>query len=130
LGAKKTIIKTAFTEYADLMEEIGAGIVVSTRLLSVGEVLRFVRRGEVVGVSLFEGAKAEAVEVVVDRTSPLAGIPLRNAALPDRCLICAVVHDNKAIIPHGNTILYPGDRAIVFADFASTQEALVAFRGK
>ena len=128
LGAKKTVVKTAYTEYADLMEEVGVGIVVSTRLLSVAEILRFVRRGEVVGVSLFEGARAEALEIIVDKASPLVGIPLRNAKLSDHCLVCAVVHEGKAIIPHGNTVLYPGDRAILFVEFSAVKEVLASFK--
>jgi trk system potassium uptake protein TrkA len=127
LGAKKTVVKTVFTEYADLMEEVGVGIVVSTRLLSVAEILRFVRRGEVIGVSLFEGARAEAIEIIVDKKSPLAGMPLRNASLSEHCLICAVVHEGKAIIPHGNTVLYPDDRAILFVESDAVKQVLAAF---
>ncbi|MDR3349815.1 MAG: Trk system potassium transporter TrkA [Acidaminococcales bacterium] len=130
LGAKKTVVKTAYTEYAGLMEEVGAGTVVSTRLLSVGEVLRFIRRGDVLGVSIFEGAKAEAIEMVIDALSPLAGIPLRNANLSSRCLVCAVVHEKTALIPHGNTVLYPGDRAILFVEFDAVNEVLASLKGK
>lgn len=129
LGAKKTVVKTSYTEYAELMEEVGVGIVVSTRLLSVGEVLRFARRGGVVGLSLFEGAKAEAIEIIVDNENPLAGIPLRNAKLPANCLVCAIVHNNDAVIPHGNTVLYPGDRAILFVEFSSVNEVMSYVKG-
>jgi trk system potassium uptake protein TrkA len=130
LGAKKTVVKTAYTEYAGLMEEVGAGIVVSTRLLSVGEVLRFIRRGDVLGVSIFEGARAEAIEIVIDDKSPLAGVPLRNANLSGRCLVCAAVHEKAALIPHGNTVLYPGDRAIIFVEFDAVNEVMASIKGK
>jgi trk system potassium uptake protein TrkA len=130
LGAKKTIVKTAYTEYAGLMEEVGVGIVVSSRLLSVSEVLRFVRRGDVFGVSIFEDAKAESIEIVIDKASPLAGVPLRNAALSSRCLVCAVVHEKTALIPNGNTVLYPGDRAILFVEFDAVNEVMASLKGK
>lgn len=129
LGAKKTIIKTSYTEYADLMEEVGAGIVVSTRLLSVSEVLRFIRQESIVGVSLFEGARAEALEIIISHDNPLAGIPLKNAQIPPNCLVCAVVHNGQAIIPHGNTVLYPGDRAILFADFEVIKDVMSYLKG-
>ena len=130
LGAKKTVVKTSYSEYTGLMEEVGVGIVVSARLLSVGEVLRFVRRGDVLGLSLFEGAKAEAIEIIIDDTNPLAGTPLKNAQLPENCLVCAVVHNDTAIIPHGNTVLYPGDRAILFVDFSSINEVMSYLKGR
>ena len=129
LGAKKTVVKTAFTEYANLMEEVGVGIVVSTRLLSVGEILRFVNKGDVLSLSLFEGAKAEAIEIIIDENSPLAGMPLKNIELPKNCLVCAVVHQDTAIIPFGNTVLYPGDRAILFVEFASVNTVMSYLKG-
>ena len=43
LGTKKTIVRVARNEYIELMEKVGVDIVLSSRLLSAGEVLRFVR---------------------------------------------------------------------------------------
>ena len=45
LGARKTIVRVARNEYVELMEKVGVDIVLSSRLLSSGEVLRFIRRG-------------------------------------------------------------------------------------
>jgi trk system potassium uptake protein TrkA len=128
LGAPRAIVKTAHTEYADLIEEVDAGLVVSTRLLSIGEVLRFVRRKEnVVGVSLFEGARVEVIELVVGEDSPVAGVPLVNAELPPSCLVCAIVHEGRVIIPHGNTVPHPGDRAVVFVEEGAAKTVLKRF---
>ena len=66
MGASKTIVRVARSEYIDLMEKVGVDIVLSSRLLSASEVMAFARRGGVVSVSLLEGAKAEAVEVIRD----------------------------------------------------------------
>ena len=65
LGAKKTIVRVARNEYIELMEKVGVDVVLSSRLLSAGEVLRFVRKGGIVSVSLLEGAQAEALEIIV-----------------------------------------------------------------
>lgn len=62
---KKTIVRVARNEYVELMEKVGVDIVLSSRLLSSGEVLRFVRKGGIVSVSLLEGAKAEALEIIL-----------------------------------------------------------------
>ncbi len=130
LGAKKTIVKTARTEYVNLMEKVGVDIVLSTRLLSLGEILRFVRRGGVVSVSLLEGSKAEAIEIIIQDTNPLAGTPLKNAKLPETCLVCAVVHKNDVIIPNGNTVLYPGDRAILFVQASEVKKVMTYLEGR
>ena len=115
LGAKKTIVRVTRNEYIELMEKVGVDVVLSSRLLSAGEVLRFVRKGGIVSVSLLEGAQAEALEIIVAAGSEVEGKALRNIKLPQECLICAIVHENEAIIPNGDTVLNSNDRIILFA---------------
>lgn len=130
LGAEKTIVRVARNEYVELMEKVGVDIVLSSRLLSSGEVLRFIRRGGVVSVSLLEGAKAEAIELIVPETSRIAGKTLREAKLPKECLICTVVHNNEVFVPNGDTILHPGDAIIIFVKAGSVKNVMPSFEGK
>ncbi len=130
LGAKKTIVRVARGEYVDLMEKVGVDIVLPTRLLSASEVLAFARRGGVVSVSLLEGAKAEAVEVIVQEGAPVAGIPLMDARLPRECLVCAYVRGDEALIPNGASVLLPGDRTILFIQTRFAQKVMKYFKGK
>ena len=130
LGAKKTVVRVARGEYVDLMENVGVDIVLPTRLLSASEVLAFARRGGVVSVSLLEGAKAEAVEVIVQEGAPVAGIPLMDARLPRECLVCADVRGDEAVIPNGTSVLLPGDRTILFIQTRFAQKVMKYFKGK
>ena len=130
LGAKKTVVRVARSEYVDLMEKVGVDIVLPTRLLSASEVLAFARRGGVVSVSLLEGAKAEAVEVIVQEGAPVAGIPLMKAHLPRECLVCAYVRGDEAVIPNGASVLLPGDRTILFIRTGFAQKVMKYFKGK
>ena len=130
LGAKKTIVRVARGEYVELMEKVGVDIVLSTRLLSASEVLAFARRGGVVSVSLLEGAKAEAVEVIVQEGAPVAGVRLMDARLPRECLVCAYVRDEEAVIPNGASVLLPGDRTILFIQTRFAQKVMKYFKGK
>ena len=124
LGAKKTVVRVYRTEYADLIEQVGIDVVISARLLSASEVLAFVRRGGVVSVSILEGARAEAVEVIVQSGARVAGKKLMDVKLPKSCLVCAYVRKNKAAIPNGNTVLLPGDRTILFCLRGAAQEVM------
>ena len=130
LGAKKTVVRVARGEYVALMEKVGVDIVLPTRLLSASEVLAFARRGGVVSVSLLEGAKAEAVEVIVQEGAPVAGIPLMKAHLPRECLVCAYVRGDEAVIPNGASVLLPGDRTILFIQTRFAQKVMKYFKGK
>lgn len=127
LGAKKTVVRVYRTEYADLIAKVGVDVVISARLLSASEVLAFVRRGGVVSVSILEGARAEAVEVIVQSGARVAGKKLMDVRLPKSCLVCAYVRKGKAAIPNGNTILLPGDRTILFCLRGAAQEVMTWF---
>ena len=126
----KTVVRVSRNEYVELMEKVGVNIVLSTRLLSASEVLAFARRGGVVSVSLLEGAKAEAVEVIVQEGAPVAGKKLMDVKLPKECLVCAYVRGTEAQIPNGNTVLLPGDRTILFIQTKFSQQVIKYFKGK
>lgn len=115
LGIPKTIVRVGRPEYITLMEQVGIDIVFSPRLLTSGEILHMVRRGEnVISLSTFEGGKAEAVEVELTINSPIVGKALRDLRLPGKALVGAVVHEGSTIVPTGNTVLYAQDHIVFF----------------
>lgn len=130
LGASKTIVRVERSEYIELMEKVGIDTVLSTRILSAGEVLRFVRRGGIVSVSLLEGAKAEAIEILLLDDCKVINKKLMHAGLPPSCLVCAVVHDGNAFVPNGNTILHAGDRIIIFVQTEFVKKIMPFFVSK
>ncbi len=129
LGAKKTIVRVGRGEYVDLMEKVGVDVVLSARLLSASEVLAFVRRGGVVSVSILEGAKAEAVEVIVPEGAKACGRPLKDVLLPRECLVCAYVRGEDAFVANGSTVLMPGDRVILFIQTQFNNKVMSYFKG-
>ncbi|MDY4920959.1 MAG: Trk system potassium transporter TrkA [Phascolarctobacterium sp.] len=129
LGARKTIVRVARNEYIELMEKVGVDVVLSSRLLSAGEVLRFVRKGGILSISLLEGAQAEALEIIVGKGSEADGVALRDLSLPKECLLCGIVRDNEAYIPNGNTILHANDRIILLIKSEFSKSTVPMFEG-
>ena len=130
LGAKKTIVRVARNEYIELMEKVGVDVVLSSRLLSAGEVLRFVRKGGIVSVSLLEGAQAEALEIIVGKNSDVDKKALREIDFPKESLICAIVRDGEAYIPNGDTVLMENDRIILFIKSEFAKSTVPLFEGR
>jgi len=114
LGTQKTIVRVGRSEYMSLMGKVGVDVILSPRLLTAGVILRQVRAGEVVAVSLLEGAKAEAMEIVVSAKSSIIGRKLKDARIPSNMLIGALLRGDELIIPNGDTILQPSDRVVIF----------------
>ena len=128
MGVKKTIVKVDRYDYIELMEKVGVDIVLSSRVLAASEVLAFVRGGGIVSVSLLEGAKAEAIEVVVQAGARVSGKKLMDAALPRECLVCGYVRGSETFVPNGHTVLEPGDRAIIIVKVKHSKNVLKYFQ--
>ena len=127
LGAKKSFVRVGRSEYASIMEQVGVDVALSPQFLTVGVILRFIRQGDVVSVMLFDGAKAEAMELIVPEGSKLAGKTLANITLPAQSLIGMVVRNGKALIPDGALVLKAGDRAVIFTLPDTAQEVSALF---
>ena len=54
----------------------------------------------------------EIVELRIPRDSPLAGKTLREAGLPQWCVIVAIRRRGRTLFPHGEARLEPGDRVV------------------
>lgn len=130
LGAAQTIVRVTRMDYISLMQQVGVDIVLSTRLLAAGEVLGFVRSGNVVSVSLLQGAKVQAMEIRISTDSPVTGKPLMKAGLPTSCLVGAYVREGKAYIPNGHSILSSGDNVILITEANHAQDVISYFKGR
>ncbi|MBS3969907.1 MAG: Trk system potassium transporter TrkA [Clostridia bacterium] len=115
LGAKRTIAQIRRTEYVPLVEKVGIDVAVSPRLLTAGAILRFIRKGDIVSVSLIGGAKAEMIELIAQSHSRVTGKQLKDLNFPKDAIIGAVVRGDNVIVPTGKDIINPHDRVIVFA---------------
>jgi trk system potassium uptake protein TrkA len=115
LGCKKAVVRVGRTEYIPLLEKVGIDVVVSPRLITAGAILSQVRRGKFVSISLLQGAKAQAMEVIVSDETTIKDKKLKQVNFPKDCIVGAVVRDGQVFVPNGDSILRKGDRAIVFA---------------
>lgn len=120
-GVKKTFVRVGRLEFIPLMEQVGVDVVFSPRLLTAGTILQQVRRGDIVSVTLFEGAKAEAIELDISSGSRLNGKRLRDIKFPRPALVGAVVRKGHPFVPNGESILSVGDQIILFTlpDYAA-----------
>ena len=114
----------------DLLEQEGIADADVVICLTDDDRLAFARRGGVVSVSLLEGAKAEAVEVIVQDGAPVAGKRLMDVRLPKECLVCAYVRDGEAYIPNGQSVLMAGDRIILFIQTEYSKKVMKYFKGR
>ena len=117
LGANKVLALVNRPDYRKIMEENHIDVPISPREITLGAVLRSIRRGDVVAVHSLFGGKAEALEAVAHggpENSPLVGRTLKELKLPPRTEVGALVRGSEVIIANGNPRIEDKDHLIFF----------------
>ncbi len=114
IGTKRAIAMLDKSNYIMMANKLNIDAVVSPKLTTVNSILRFIRKGKIVGVySIFSG-DAEALEFVVSSSSKLVNRAIKDTNLPQGCLIVAVERNGDNIIPDGNFIIKENDKMVIF----------------
>jgi trk system potassium uptake protein TrkA len=100
---------------ARVFERAGIDVAVNPRQLTAEELVRFAHDPRTRQVAMLEGDRYEVLDVTVRPDSELVNRRFRDLPMTG-ALIGAIVREGKAIFPHGDDVLIPGDRVIVFTD--------------
>ena len=122
MGARRVLALINRRAYADLVQGTQIDIAISPAHTVIGELLAFVRRGDVQAVHSLRRGAAEALELVVrgDRkTSKVALHRIEEVGWPPGARIGAIVRpledgQRSVIMPHHDTLIQSGDHVIVF----------------
>ncbi len=132
LGVRRVLALINRRAYADLVQGTQIDIALAPAHAVIGELLAFVRRGDVEAVHSLRRGAAEALEGIARgdaKTSRMAGRRIDEIALPEGAHIGALVRglhlqDGSAVEPefarprviitHHDTVVQPNDHVIVF----------------
>ena len=117
MGARRVIALIGRKSYAELMEGGRIDIAISPSEATIGELLRHVRRGDVVAVHRMRHGLSEALEAIAHgdaKSSKVVGKRLDQIALPKGAIIGAVVRADEVLMGHHDTVIESGDHVIVF----------------
>lgn len=114
LGVNRIITEINNNEYAYVYKTLGIDNYVNSHLITAYKILRFTRKGDVLALSHLKEENAELVELVIPETCRAAGVKVKDARFPRGMLIGTIVRNGEIIIPHGDTVLHPGDNLIIF----------------
>ncbi|TLY86076.1 MAG: Trk system potassium transporter TrkA [Gammaproteobacteria bacterium] len=117
LGARKAIALINKPSYTELVESSSIDIAVSPQTVTIGSLLAYVRRGDVVRVHALKRGAAEALEAIVhgdERSSRVVGKMVGQIPLPEGASIGAVVRGEEVIMAHHDTRVAADDHVILF----------------
>ncbi|MDA3779760.1 MAG: Trk system potassium transporter TrkA [Bacteroidales bacterium] len=113
-GVNKSIAKISKPSYEHLIEKLGIDVAFNPVNITASDILKFIRGGKVVSVSLLLTGQAEVTEVIVGKKIFVVGKKIEELKLPKGIIIGSIVREELVIIPNGGTYIYEGDRLIIF----------------
>jgi trk system potassium uptake protein len=99
----------------EVFERAGVDVAINPRSVTAEEIVRFAHDPRTQQVAMLEGDRYEVLDITVRPESKLVNRPFRELPITGS-LIGAIVRNGTAIFPHGDDMLLPGDRVIVFTE--------------
>lgn len=113
-GVSKTIAKISRQNYTKIIDRLGIDAAFNPIYITASNILKFIRGGKIVSVSLLIGGDGEVTEIIVGKDLPIVGKTLEELKLPSGIIIGAIVHNGKVTIPNGKSMIQAHDRIVVF----------------
>ena len=114
-GVSRAVAKISRENYIKIIDKLDIDAAFNPVYITASNILKYIRGGKVISVSLLLGGDGEVTEIIVGENLSFTGKPLAELNLPKGIIIGAIVRNGDVIIPKGSSIIYPGDRIIVFS---------------
>jgi trk system potassium uptake protein TrkA len=128
----KTIAMVNKEDYLVLAATIGTDIALNKKILAGNEILKFIRRGELLSMAHVHGFDTEVVELVAAPNSPITRTPLAqlDPSYYGKILIGGVFRDGAWKTAMGDTHIREGERAIVICTSLNLKDVRELFLTK
>ena len=112
---RKSIALVDKEDYLVLAATMGSDIALNKKILAGNEILKFIRRGELLAVAHLHGFDAEVVELVAAPDSPITRKPLSklDPSFYGKIIIGGILRDGEWQIAVGDTHILSNERVIV-----------------
>lgn len=131
-GATKSIAKVSRQNYTRIIDKLNIDAAVNPVNIAASNILKYIRGGKVISVSLLLGGDGEVTEIVATPEMKYLNKPLSEVDLPKGVIIGAIIHDGVVSIAKGSSIIRPYDRIVVFSlakDFESLRSLFIPTKG-
>ena len=112
---RKCIALVNKEDYLVLASSMGSDIALNKKILAGNEILKFIRRGELLSVAHLHGLDAEVVEIIAAPNSPITRKPLSklDPTYYGKIMIGSIYRDGAWQVAVGDTHIQSDERVIV-----------------
>lgn len=126
-GVGKCIAKVSRKNYTKIIDKLDIDAALNPVNITASDILKYVRGGKVVSVSLLLGGDGEVTEIIATKDMSYLDRPLKDLNLPKGLIIGAIVHNGEVIIPKGSSVIRANDRIVVFSRAEDTENLKTLF---
>lgn len=113
-GVKRTIALVENIDYISLSQNIGIDTLINKKVITINNIFRHVREGNVAALTSLHGVESEVLEFVVHGQCQIIDTPVKKIPFPREAIIAGVIRGEDSFIANGNTVIQDGDRVVVF----------------
>lgn len=130
LDVRKVVAKISRQSYVHIIEKLGIDLAINPVNITASEILKHIRGGHVVSVSLLLDGQAEVTEIIAGENLRVLNTPIKDIEIPAGVIIGAIVHNDEVLIPQGNSVIRAGDRLVIFSLLSEVPALETFFRLK
>jgi len=117
-GVRQVITKVDHVNSQTILDGLKLGSVICPKDLCSNTIVRYVRamqnqKGAAVSVHAIADGQVEAMEFLVDESTPNCGIPLKQLKPKANVLIATITHGSRTAIANGDSVFHKGDTIVV-----------------
>lgn len=112
-GVKRTIALVQNIDYFKLSKSIGIDTLINKKLLAANSIFRYIRKGEVLEMTILNNVNAEILEFKTLENSKITKKIIRDLYFPRNAIIGGIIREDKGIIPFGDFQVQKDDKVLV-----------------
>lgn len=112
-GVKRTIALVENMDYFNLSKNIGIDTLINKKLLAANSIFRYIRKGEVLEMTILNNINAEILEFKVHEKSKITKKMIKDLKFPRNAIIGGVIRDDKGVIALGDFQIQKDDKVVV-----------------
>jgi trk system potassium uptake protein TrkA len=113
-GTRRTIARINDPRNEDLFRMLGIDATINATQVMLSVLEQEIPQANLVPLLRLRNTDVEVVEAVVDGSSNVTGVPLRDLDLPPESTVAVIIRNGNAFFPNGATTLVAGDEVVAF----------------
>ncbi|WP_029906617.1 Trk system potassium transporter TrkA [Prevotella sp. 10(H)] len=122
-GVRKTVAEIENMDYFSLAENLDIGSIINKKLITVGNIYRFLLSADVSNVKSLTVANADVAEIIARPNSRITKKEVKKIILPKNVTLGGLIRNGEPMMIDGDTLIEPYDHVVVFCLDDTLREA-------